>query len=81
MISKRLLAIALAGAMCLAVPAAFAAPPAGKVKPANPGASSASSQSTEQNASKACKAERGTTAQTAEAFETKYGTNANKRNA
>jgi hypothetical protein len=35
----------------------------------------------EKNAAKACKAERGTTAASKAAFEDKYGTNANKKNA
>jgi hypothetical protein len=71
--------IVVASVLCLAVPAALAAPPAGKGKPESPGNSAAApGQSAEQNAAKKCKAERqlGETA-----FKAKYGTNANKANA
>jgi hypothetical protein len=60
--------------LSLAVPAAFAAPPDGK-KP-NTG-----QQAAETRAEKVCKAERGTTAQSMTAFNAKYGTNKNKKNA
>ena len=61
------------------MPAAFAAPPADKGKPDSPGKSaSAPGQSAEQNAAKACKAER---TKDPAAFASRYGTNANKRNA
>ena len=72
----------LAALLCLAVPAAHAAPPAGKGKPEDPGASaSAPGQSAQKNAAKACEAERGTSPQTIAAFKEKYGSNANKANA
>jgi len=72
----------LAALLCLAVPAAHAAPPAGKGKPEDPGASaSAPGQSAQKNAAKACKAERGTSPQTIAAFKEKYGSNANTANA
>ena len=70
--TRLLLSVAL---FCVAVPAAFAVPPAGKGKPET---SQASSQGAEKNAAKACKAERG---KDPAAFKTNYGTNANKRNA
>ena len=68
----------IAALFCFAVPAALAVPPAGKGKPES---SEASSQTVETNAAKACKAERGATAQSIAAFNDKYGTNANKKNA
>ena len=71
---KRLFIVA--ALFCLAVPAALAAPPAGKGKPES---SEATSQAVEQNAAKACKAERAQMGVTA--FMNKYGTNANKKNA
>jgi hypothetical protein len=72
--------IVVASALCLAVPAALAAPPADKGKPDSPGKSaSAPGQSAEKNAAKKCKAER--TSMGAEAFMKQYGTNANKANA
>jgi hypothetical protein len=71
--------IVVASVLCLAVPAALAAPPAGKGKPESPGKSAAApGQSTEKNAAKSCKAER---ALGETAFKAKYGTNANKANA
>ena len=70
---KRLLTIAALLSLVLAASAALAAPPAGKDKdPAS---------ATEAKAAKACKAERGTTAGSMATFETKYGTNKNKKNA
>ena len=72
--------IVVASALCLAVPAALAVPPAGKGKPESPGKSAAApGQSAEKNAAKTCKAER--TSVGAEAFMKQYGTNANKANA
>jgi len=66
--------------LVLSLPAALAAPPAGKGKPETPGKSTAApGQSVEKNASKKCKAERQSMG--AEAFKAKYGTNANKANA
>ena len=66
--------------LALSVPAALAAPPAGKGKPENPGKSTAApGQSAEKNAAKKCKAERASLG--VDAFKTKYGTNANKANA
>jgi hypothetical protein len=74
--------IICAAFLTLAVPAALAAPPAGKGKPESPGTSAAApGQSTEKNAAKACKAERGTTTDSIANFKKKYGTNANKANA
>ncbi len=70
---KRLLTIAALLSLVLAASAALAAPPAGKDK----GPESAA----EARAGKACKAERGTTAAGMTAFEVKYGTNKNKKNA
>jgi hypothetical protein len=86
--------IVVASVLCLAVPAALAAPPAGKGKPESPGKSAAApghsaekhatSQTAEQpgqsgqNAAKKCKAER---ALGEDAFKARYGTNANKANA
>ncbi len=64
---KRLLTIAALLSLVLAASAAFAAP--SQTSPA------------ETNAEKACKAERGTTAQSALAFNEKWGTNKNKKNA
>jgi len=58
--------LTIAALVVLAVPAAFAAPPTG---------------SDSKNAAKACKAERGTAADTVEAFNAKWGKNANKKNA
>ena len=54
--------------LCLAVPTALAAPPAGH-------------QDAESAAEKACRAEQGTTAQSKAAFADRYGTNKNKKNA
>ena len=77
---KRLLAIA--ALLSLTVPAALAAPPAGK----GPGHGHGKGQaqvvvsSNETNPAKACKAERGTTAQSSAAFDQEHGTNPNKRN-
>jgi hypothetical protein len=74
--------IICAAFLTLAVPAALAAPPAGKGKPESPGNSAAApGQSAEKNAAKACKAERGTTTDSIATFKKKYGTNANKANA
>jgi hypothetical protein len=74
--------IVIAAFLSLAVPAAFAAPPADKGKPESPGNSAAApGQSAEQNAAKKCKAERGTTPTSIAAFKEKYGTNTNKANA
>ena len=71
-----------ASLLALAVPAALAAPPAGKGKPDNPGhRADAPGQSAEKNAAKRCKVERGTTPQSIDAFRTRYGTNASKKNA
>jgi hypothetical protein len=58
--------LTIAALLVLAVPVALAAPPTG---------------SDTKNAAKACKAERGTTAALIEAFDKKYGTNKNKKNA
>ena len=70
---KRLLTIAALLLFVLAASAALAAQPSGKDKDqASPA---------EAKAEKACKAERGTTAQDAAAFNEKYGTNKNKKNA
>ena len=70
---KRLLTIAALLMFVLAASAALAAQPPGKDKDqASPA---------EAKAEKACKAERGTTAQGAAAFNEKYGTNKNKKNA
>ena len=70
---KRLLTIAALLMFVLAASAALAAQPPGKNKDqASPA---------EAKAEKACKAERGTTAQSAAAFNEKYGTNKNKKNA
>ena len=64
----------------LSLPAAHAAPPAGKGKPEKPGKSTAApGQSVDKNAAKKCKAERQSMG--AEAFKGNYGTNANKANA
>jgi len=74
--------LAFTALLCLAVPAAYAAPPAGTGKPEKPGAStSAPGQSAEKNAAKKCKAERGSTPETIAAFKEKYGTNVTKANA
>ena len=55
----------------LSLPAALAAPPAGKGKPENPGKSTAApGQSVEKNAAKKCKAERAS--MTADAYRAKY---------
>ena len=71
--------LVLTAFLVLSVPAALAAPPAGKGKPESPGKSAAApGQSADKNASKKCKAER---ALGLEAFKNKYGTNANKANA
>ncbi len=70
---KRLLMIAALLSLALAASAAIAAPPAGKDKDPQSAA--------ETKATKACEAERGTTAATMAAFEMKYGTNKNKKNA
>ena len=64
--------------LALAVPAAGAAPPEGKGKPAKVKAP-VTQPGEEKNASKRCKAERARLG--AQAFADKYGTNANKRNA
>ena len=69
---KRLLVIV--ALLAIAVPTAFATPPDGK-KP-NAGATAA-----EDRAEKACKTERGSTATSIALFNTKYGTNKNKKNA
>ena len=72
--------IVLAAFLTLSLPAALAAPPPGKGKPASPGNSAAApGQSADKNASKKCKAERASMG--ADAFKLKYGTNANKANA
>jgi ABC-type microcin C transport system permease subunit YejB len=70
---KRLLVIA--ALLCLAVPTALAAPPAGKKPDAGTQAAPESA------AEKACRAERGTSAASIAAFNEKYGTNKNKKNA
>ena len=71
--------IALVSMLALSVPAALAAPPAGKGKPESPGHGvAAPGHSQEKNAAKECKAER---ALNPEAFKAKYGTNPNKANA
>ncbi|MBA3375488.1 MAG: hypothetical protein H0U00_06690 [Actinobacteria bacterium] len=70
---KRLLTIAALLSLVLAASAALAAPPAGNDK--DPDSAS------EAKAMNACKVERGTTAAGRAAFETKYGTNKNKKNA
>ncbi|MDQ3122522.1 MAG: hypothetical protein M3Q59_08315 [Actinomycetota bacterium] len=70
---KRLITIAALLSLVLAASAALAAPPAGK----DNGPESAA----EARAEKACKTERGTTAASMTAFEAKYGTNKNKKNA
>jgi hypothetical protein len=73
----------VAALFVLSLPAALAAPPAGKGKPEKPdkpGKSvAAPGQSAEKNAAKKCKAERASMG--AEAFKAKYGTNPNKANA
>ena len=72
--------IVLAAFLTLSLPAALAASPPGKGKPASPGNSAAApGQSADKNASKKCKAERASMG--ADAFKLKYGTNANKANA
>ena len=70
--TKRLLVVV--ALLCLAVPTAFAAPPAGK----NPDAGTQAAP--ESAAEKACRTERGTTAASIAAFNQKYGTNKNKKN-
>ncbi len=70
---KRLITIAALLSLVLAASAALAAPPAGK----DNGPESAA----EARAEKVCKAARGTTAASMTAFEAKYGTNKNKKNA
>jgi hypothetical protein len=72
-VKKRFLVIV--ALLCLAVPTAFAAPPAGK----NPDAGTQAAP--ESAAEKACRAERGTTAASIAAFNEEYGTNKNKKNA
>ena len=71
----RLLTIAALLSLVLATSAALAvaAPPTGTDKEPE--------SASEAKAMKACKAERGTTAASMTAFETKYGTNKNKKNA
>jgi hypothetical protein len=72
--------IVLASLLALSVPTALAAPPEGKGKPESPGNSAAApGQSAEKNAAKKCKAERASMG--VEAFNARYGTNANKANA
>ena len=72
--------VVVAALLALSVPAALAAPPAGKGKPASPGQGAAApGQSADKNAAKTCKAER--KALGVQAFNEKYGTNANKANA
>lgn len=70
---KRLLVVV--ALLCLAVPTALAAPPAGKQPDAGTQAAPESA------AEKACRTERGTTAASIAAFNQKYGTNKNKKNA
>ncbi len=70
---KRLLTIAALLSLVLAASAALAAPPAGKDKEPQSAADT--------KAEKACKAERGTTSASMTAFNEKYGTNKNKKNA
>ena len=70
---KRLLTIAALLTLALAASAALAAPPTGK--------DTDPQSATEAQAAKACKTERGTTAASIAAFEMKYGTNKNKKNA
>jgi hypothetical protein len=63
--------VVIAAFLCLAVPAALAAPPADKGKPESPGNSAAApGQSAEKNAAKKCKTER---AAGAAAFKARYG--------
>ncbi len=65
----------IAAFLCLAVPAALAAPPADKGKPESPGASAdAPGQSAEKNAAKKCKDMR---KNNASSFATLYGTKPN----
>ncbi|HEX4747444.1 MAG TPA: hypothetical protein VFU99_11260 [Gaiellaceae bacterium] len=77
--------ILLAAFAVLVVPAALAAPPAGKGKPESPGNSQAAHQqqsvpqSAAQHAAQTCKAERARLG--VEVFKTTYGTNKNKTNA
>jgi hypothetical protein len=68
--------IVIAAFLCLAVPAALAAPPADKGKPESPGKSAAApGQQADKSAAKTCKAERGTTSASRTAFKSKYGSN------
>jgi hypothetical protein len=72
--------IVMASLLALSVPVALAAPPEDKVKAEKPGKSAAApGQSADKNAAKACKAERATMG--VQAFNEKYGKNANKKNA
>jgi uncharacterized membrane protein YdfJ with MMPL/SSD domain len=72
-VKKRLFVIV--ALLCLAVPTALAAPPAGK-KPA-----AGTQAAPESAAEKACRTERGTTAASIAAFNERHGTNKNKKNA
>jgi hypothetical protein len=73
--------LVLTAFLVLSVPAALAAPPAGKGKPEKEAGKSAvaAQQSADKNASKKCKAERESMG--VDAFKAKYGTNPNKANA
>jgi hypothetical protein len=65
--------VVIAAFLCLAVPAALAAPPADKGKPESPGKSAAApGQSAEKDAARKCKTER---AAGAAAFKARYGSN------
>ena len=70
--------LVLAALLTLAVPAAFASPPAGKGKPDTGSFSSPGPSKSEQGPAALCKAER---AKDPDAFAKKYGTNGNLRNA
>jgi hypothetical protein len=62
--------VVIAAFLCLAVPAALAAPPADKGKPESPGNSAAAPGQSAENAAKKCKTER---AAGAAAFKARYG--------
>ncbi len=70
---KRLLTIVALLALLVAASATLAAPP--------PGKGNDTTSPAEARAEKACKTERGTSAQTHAAFDARYGTNKNKKNA
>jgi hypothetical protein len=72
--------IVIASLLCIAVPAALAAPPAHKDKPGKQEeATTQTAGQPEQNAAQTCKTERSKLGE--DAFKAKYGTNANKANA